>query len=82
MILKNKVCEALLLALLDGGKDFVVYSDVSMKDLRRVLMQCGKVITYHSQKLKKDEMRYSVHDLELSAIVFTLKIRKHYVYDT
>ena len=43
-------------------------------------MQHGKVITYASRQLKTHERKYPTHDLELVAIVFTLKIWRHYLY--
>nr|GFA60880.1 hypothetical protein [Tanacetum cinerariifolium] len=47
-----------------------------------VLMQRGKVITYASRQLKIHEKNYTTHDLELSAVVFSLKIWRHYLdYD-
>ncbi|GJV28651.1 putative reverse transcriptase domain-containing protein [Tanacetum coccineum] len=43
-----------------------------------VLMQNKKVISYASQQLKIHEKNYTTHDLELGAVVFTLKIWRHY----
>ncbi|GJX41522.1 putative reverse transcriptase domain-containing protein, partial [Tanacetum coccineum] len=48
--------------------------------LRCVLMQRGKVIAYVSRKLKIHEKNYTTYDLELGAIVFSLKTRRHYLY--
>ncbi|GJY53766.1 putative reverse transcriptase domain-containing protein [Tanacetum coccineum] len=45
-----------------------------------VLMQRGKVIAYASRQLKIHENNYTTHDLELGAIVFVLKIWRHYLY--
>ncbi|GKC13492.1 putative reverse transcriptase domain-containing protein [Tanacetum coccineum] len=47
-----------------------------------VLMQRGKVIAYASRQLKKHEKNYTTHDLELGAVVFALKIWRHYLYGT
>ena len=58
----------------------MVYSDASGKGLGCVLMQNGKVIAYASRQLKDYERNYSMHDLELAAIVFALKIWRHYLY--
>lgn len=44
-------------------------------------MQDGKVVTYASRQLKSNEDNYPTHDLELTAVVFTLKILRHYLYD-
>ncbi|GKB29106.1 putative reverse transcriptase domain-containing protein [Tanacetum coccineum] len=72
--LKGKLCDAPVLALPDGPKDFVVYCDVSRVGLGCVLMQRGKVIAYASRQLKIHEKNYTTHDLELGAVVFDLKI--------
>ena len=45
-----------------------------------VLMQHSKVITYDSSQLKVHEKNYPTHDLELAAVVFDLKIWRHYLY--
>nr|GEZ80317.1 putative reverse transcriptase domain-containing protein [Tanacetum cinerariifolium] len=47
-ILKQKLCEAPILALPEGNDDFVVYCDASIRGLGAVLMQRQKVITYAS----------------------------------
>ncbi|GJV38683.1 putative reverse transcriptase domain-containing protein [Tanacetum coccineum] len=81
-ILKEKLCNAPVLALPDGPDDFVVYCDASKQGFRCVLMQRGKVIAYASRQLKKHEKNYTTHDLELGAVVFALKIWRHYLYGT
>ena len=43
-------------------------------------MQEGKVVAYASMQLKLHEKNYPTHDLELAAIVFVLKIWRHYLY--
>lgn len=43
-------------------------------------MQHGKVIAYASRQLKAHEQNYAMHDLELAAVVFELKIWQHYLY--
>jgi len=58
----------------------VVYCDASQVGLGCVLMQHGKVIAYASRQLKVHEKNYPTHDLKLEAVVFALKIRKHYLY--
>nr|GEX74479.1 hypothetical protein [Tanacetum cinerariifolium] len=63
--LKDKLCNAPVLALLEGPKDFVVYCDASGIGLGCVLMQRGKVIAYVSRQLKIHEKNYTTHDLEL-----------------
>ena len=45
-----------------------------------VLMQNGRVVAYVSRQLKKHEQNYPTHDLEMAAVVFALKIWRHYLY--
>ncbi|GJU16630.1 retrotransposon protein, putative, ty3-gypsy subclass [Tanacetum coccineum] len=52
------------------------------RDLGAVLMQREKVISYASRQLKIYEKNYTTHDLELGAVVFALKIWRHYLYGT
>ncbi|GJT57245.1 retrovirus-related pol polyprotein from transposon TNT 1-94 [Tanacetum coccineum] len=80
--LKDKLCNAPVLALPDRPEDFVVYCDASGIGLGCVLMQRGKVIAYASRQLKIHEENYTTHDLELGAVVFALKIWRHYLYGT
>ncbi|GJZ32590.1 putative reverse transcriptase domain-containing protein [Tanacetum coccineum] len=81
-LLKQKLCAAPILALPEGSDDFVVYCDASIKGLGAVLMQRMKVIAYASRQLKIHEKNYTTHDLELGAVVFALKIWRHYLYGT
>nr|GFC02533.1 putative reverse transcriptase domain-containing protein [Tanacetum cinerariifolium] len=80
--LKQKLCSAPILALPKGTKNFTVYCDASLKGFGVVLMQREKVIAYASRQLKKHKENYMTHDLELGAIVFALRLWRHYVYDT
>ncbi|KAI3707163.1 hypothetical protein L6452_25432 [Arctium lappa] len=79
-VLKEKLSTAPILTLPEGTEGFVVYSDASKLGLGCVLMQQGKVIAYASRQLKDHEKRYPTHDLELAAVVFALKIWRHYLY--
>ncbi|GKB76505.1 putative reverse transcriptase domain-containing protein [Tanacetum coccineum] len=81
-LLKEKLCSAPILALLEGAENFVVYCNASHKGLGVVLMQNEKVIAYASRQLKIHEKNYTTHDLELGAVVFALKIWRHYLYGT
>ncbi|GKB56554.1 putative reverse transcriptase domain-containing protein [Tanacetum coccineum] len=67
---------------LEGSENFVVYYDASHKGLGAVLMQRDKVIAYASCQLKIHEMNYTMHGLELGAVVFALKMWRHYLYGT
>ena len=78
--LKQRLISAPVLSLPIDGEKFVVYCDASRQGLGCVLMQAGKVIAYASRQLKEYEQRYPTHDLELAAVVFALKIWRHYLY--
>ncbi|KAL5834953.1 hypothetical protein ACOSQ4_014450 [Xanthoceras sorbifolium] len=78
--LKAMLVEAPVLIQPVSGKDYVIYSDASHHGLGCVLMQEGKVVAYASRQLKNHELNYPIHDLELAAIVFALKIWRHYLY--
>ncbi|GJT97060.1 putative reverse transcriptase domain-containing protein [Tanacetum coccineum] len=81
-LLKQKLCSAPILALLEGSENFVVYYNASHKGLGAVLMQREKVIDYASHQLRVHEKNYTTHDLELGAVVFALKMWSHYLYGT
>jgi ribonuclease HI len=59
---------------------YVVYTNASKMGLGCVLMQQGRVVVYASRQLKEHEKNYPTHDLELAAIVYALKIWRHYFY--
>ncbi|GJW46194.1 putative reverse transcriptase domain-containing protein [Tanacetum coccineum] len=78
----SKIANAPILALPKGSENFIVYCDVSHKGLGVVLMQNEKVIAYASRQQKIHEKNYTTHDLELGAVVFTLKMWRRYLYGT
>ncbi|KAJ9567489.1 hypothetical protein OSB04_003455 [Centaurea solstitialis] len=78
--LRQKLCEAPVLTLPEGVEDMTVYCDASRLGLGCVLMQRGRVIAYASRQLKPHEANYPTHDLELAAVVFALKLWRHYLY--
>ena len=78
--LKHRLTSATVLTLPSGSEGFVVYCDASRQGLGCVLMQHERVIAYASRQLRKHEQNYPTHDLELAAIVFTLRIWRHYLY--
>ncbi|KAG8492955.1 hypothetical protein CXB51_010214 [Gossypium anomalum] len=78
--LKKVLTKAPVLIQPESGKDFTVYSDASRVGLGCVLMQEGKVVAYASRQLKPHEGNYPTHDLELAAVIFALKIWRHYLY--
>ena len=65
---------------LTPGREYALYSDASKIGLGCVLMQDGKVVAYASKQMKPHEKNYLTHDLELAAVVFALKIWRHYLY--
>ncbi|GKA04368.1 putative reverse transcriptase domain-containing protein [Tanacetum coccineum] len=73
-LLKQKLCEAPILALPEGNDYFVIYRDASLQGLGAILMQREKVIAYASRQLKPHEENYTTHDHELGAVIFALKI--------
>ncbi|GKA41652.1 putative reverse transcriptase domain-containing protein [Tanacetum coccineum] len=87
-LLKQKLYSAPILALPKGAEDFmvffwmVVYCNASLKGYEVVLMQREKVIAYASRQLKVHEENYTTHDLELGAVVFALRLWRHYLYGT
>ncbi|GJQ91474.1 putative reverse transcriptase domain-containing protein [Tanacetum coccineum] len=70
------------LSLPEGSEDFVVYCDASLKGFGAVLMHREKVIAYASRQLRKNEENYTTNDLELGAVVFALRLWRHYLYGT
>ncbi|KAJ9545544.1 LOW QUALITY PROTEIN: hypothetical protein OSB04_025251 [Centaurea solstitialis] len=71
--LRQNLCEAPVLTLPEGVEDMIVYCDASYDGL-------GCVISYASRQLKTHEVNYPTHDLELAAVVFAVKIWRHYLY--
>ncbi|GJW54021.1 reverse transcriptase domain-containing protein, partial [Tanacetum coccineum] len=78
-LMNRKLCEALILALPKENDDFVVNCDASHQGLGAVLMQREKVIAYSSRQVKPNKENYTTHDLELGAVLFALKIWRHYL---
>jgi hypothetical protein len=72
--LKKRLTTALILVMLDMEKSFSIYCDMSGQGLGCVSMQDGHVVAYASQQLRKYEVIYPTHDLELAVVVYTLKI--------
>ena len=72
--------EATVLTHPTFGKEYVTFSDATLNEFGCVLMQEGEVVAYALRKMKPQEKNYPTHDLELAAIVFALKIWRHYLY--
>ena len=78
--LRRRLTTASILIVPDRGQRYIVYCDASRAGLGCVLMQSGRVVAYGSRQLKDHEQNYPTHDMELAAIVFALKIWRHYLY--
>ena len=78
--LKKRLTSAPILIVPERGIGYTVYCDASHEGLGCVLMQTGKVVAYSSRQLKTHENNYPTHDLELAAIVFSLKMWRNYLY--
>jgi hypothetical protein len=77
--LKKRLRSAPVQILSDVNKTFDIYCDASRQGLGCLLMQEGKVVWYASRQLRKHEENYPTHDLELAAVVHTLKIWRSYL---
>jgi hypothetical protein len=77
--LRKLLTTAPVLAQPDIEKPFDVFCDVSKTGLGCVLMQEGRVIAYAFHQLRKHEINYLTHDLELAIVVHALKIWRHYL---
>lgn len=79
VIMKDKLTSATILIIPESNIEMTVYTDACGTGLGAVLMQNGKVVAYASRQLKPHEKRYPTHDSELAAIVFALKMWRHYL---
>lgn len=59
---------------------FVVYCDISKMGLGRVLMKNGRVVAHALRQPKVHGRNYSTHDLDLTIVVFVLKVWRHYLF--
>jgi hypothetical protein len=77
--LKYLLTHAPMQKIADLNNDFLVCTYACKEGLEGVLMQEGRVICYAYRKLNEHEINYVTHDLELAAIVHTLKMWRHYL---
>jgi hypothetical protein len=77
--LKKLLTSAPILRIAYLNKYFVVCTDACKEGLGEILSQNGFIIFYESRKLKEHERNYATHDLELEAIVHTLRKWRHYL---
>jgi len=78
--MKRRLTTAPVLVIPDLNKMFEVYCDASYQGLGCMLMQEKRPVPYASRQLKVHEKNYPTHDLELAAVVFSLKTWRHYLY--
>jgi hypothetical protein len=77
--LKKRLTIAPILVMPDMEKPFSICCDAFGQGLGCVLMQAGHVVAYASWQLRKHEVHYLIHDLELAAVLHALKISRHYI---
>jgi hypothetical protein len=77
--MKKRSTTTPILVMLDMEMTFSIYCDASGQGLGCVLMQDGHIVAYSSRQLRKHEVNYPTHDLELDAVVHALKIWRHYL---
>jgi hypothetical protein len=72
-IVKKTTAKEVVLAYPDFTKPFDIYTDASTKQLGAVITQNNRPIAFFSWKLSDTQSKYTVTELELLAIVETLK---------
>jgi hypothetical protein len=77
--LKKRLTTASILVMPDMENPFSIYCDALGQGLGCVLMQDGRVVAYASRQLRKHEVNYLTHDMELATVVHALKIWRHYL---
>ncbi len=70
---KATITKDVVLAYPDFTKPFEIYTDASTMQLGAVIAQNNRPIAFFSRKLSKTQTKYSVTEIELLAIVETLK---------
>lgn len=69
-----------MLIFSDPKEPFRVYCDTSNMGFGGVLMQNRQVVAYVSRELQVHGRNYPTYDLKLAAVVFMLKLLRHYFY--
>ena len=77
--LKTRLTSAPVLTPPDIYRSFDVYCEASRHGIGCVLMQEGKVVAYASRQLRPHGGNYREDDLDLAAVVHSLKIWRHYL---
>ena len=75
-----RISTAPILIVPDRGQGYTVYCDASRTELGCVLMQSERVVAYGFHQLENHKQNYPTHNMELAAVVFALKICRHYLY--
>ena len=70
---KATIAKEVVLAYPDFDKVFEIYTDASTKQLGSVITQSNRPLAFFSRKLSVPQQKYSVTEIELLAIVETLK---------
>jgi hypothetical protein len=68
-----------MLVMPNMKKPFLIYYDALGEGLGCVLMQDGHMVAYASCQLRMHEEHYLTYNLELTVVVHTLKIWRHYL---
>ncbi len=71
--MKTTIAKEVVLAYPDFTKPFVIYTDASIKQLGSVITQDNRPIAFFRQKVSGAQSKYTVTELELLAIMETLK---------
>lgn len=71
-LIKQKLCEALVLALPNFNKLFKVECDVSEVGISAILTQTNKSLAYFSEKINDTKRGYSIYDKEFYVVVRAL----------
>jgi hypothetical protein len=71
--IKATIAKDVVLAYPDFSKSFEIYTDASTMQLGAVITQDNRAIAFFSRKLSETQTKYSVTEIELLAIVETLK---------
>ena len=80
MGLKQRLTSVLVLIVPYSQEPYMMYTDTSRTSLGCVLIQNQKVVAYASLQFKPHEKNYTIHELELIAVMFAFKIWRCYLY--